>query len=80
MSVDGGSPATAVEAQVSPGQHHILLGELAQGQTADAGFQLCLAERLCKSVVAACVQPLYLILYLAAGGEDQHPCLPIGLT
>ena len=34
---------------------------------------------LCKIVVCPGVQPLHLVLHLAAGGEDQHPRLPVGL-
>ena len=36
-------------------------------------------EGLCQIVVGPGVQPLDLVLHLAAGGEDQHPRLPVGL-
>ena len=36
-------------------------------------------EGLCQIVVGPGVQPLDLVIHLAAGGEDQHPRLPVGL-
>jgi len=36
-------------------------------------------KRLCQIVVRPGVQPLHLVLHLAAGGEDQHPRLPVSL-
>ena len=36
-------------------------------------------KRLCQIIVGARVQPLHLVLHLAAGGEDQYLCLPVGL-
>ena len=36
-------------------------------------------KRLCQIVVGPRVQPLHLVLHLAAGGEDQYPRLTVGL-
>ena len=36
-------------------------------------------EGLRQIVVRPGVQPLHLVLHFAAGGEDQHPRLPVGL-
>ena len=34
---------------------------------------------LCQIIVGPGVQPIHLVLHLTAGGEDQHPCLTVGL-
>ena len=36
-------------------------------------------EGLCQIVVGSRIQPRHLVLHLAAGGEDQHPRLTVGL-
>ena len=36
-------------------------------------------EGLRQIVVRPGIQPLHLVLHFAAGGEDQHPRLPVGL-
>ena len=79
LPVDSGGAGAGVEAQASAAQQHILLGELPQCQAADAGLQLGQVEGLCQIVVRPGVQPLHLVLHLTAGGEDQHPRLPVGL-
>ena len=57
---------------------HLLVIE-AQCQAADAGLQLRQVEGLRQIVVRPGIQPLHLVLHFAAGGEDQHPRLPVGL-
>ncbi len=68
------------KAKSSAGQQHVLLRELPQGQAADTGLQLSQMKGLCKIVVGACVQSLHLVLYLAAGGENQDSRLPVCLS
>lgn len=79
LPVGAGRPGAGVEGQAAAGEQHVLLGELPQGQTADAGLQLRQMEGLCQIVVGAGVQPLHLVRHLAAGGEDQHRRLPVRL-
>ena len=82
LPVDGSGAGACVERQLPAGQQHGLLGELPQSQAADAGLQLSQVKGFCKIVVGPGIQPLNLVLHLAACGENQHPrlavCLPQG--
>ena len=50
LPVDGGGTGACVKGQAAAGQQHILLGELPQGQAANASLQLgkkmCIRDRL----------------------------------
>ena len=74
LPVDGGGTGAGVK-----GQQHILLGELPQGQAANASLQFGKMKGLCQIVVGSRVQSLHLVLHLTPGGEDQYFCLPVGL-
>lgn len=61
LAIHSSNAAAGVEAQPPATQTYILLDELAPGQAAHPGLQLCKVEGLGKIIVCPGIQPLYLI-------------------
>ena len=66
LAIHSSNAAAGVEAQPPAAQADILLDELAPGQAAHPGLQLCKMEGLGKIIVCPGIQPLHLIRDLAA--------------
>ena len=77
LAVDLCRPLHRVEGDPPAAQQRVVLHEAASGQAAYPGLQLLQMKGLDQIVVGAAIQPLYLIADPAAGGENQHPGLPI---
>lgn len=61
LTVHRGNAAAGIEAEPPAAQADVLLDELAPGQAAHPGFQLCKVERLGKIIVRSGIQSLHLI-------------------
>ena len=61
LTVHRGNAAAGIEAEPPAAQADVLLDELAPGQAAHPGFQLCKVEGLGKIIVRSGIQSLHLI-------------------